>query len=114
MIGSTKADVLAAYGRANDGVGGDISGTCQNGTLEDSGSWVSPEFGRLPQKEPEAYACLNRAKTYANYGLSLTTDDDFLFMQAGTYLRTGIRFYYDENDRVIMIQYYEEHSANGV
>ena len=48
------------------------------------------------------------------YGLSLTTDDDFLFMQAGTYLRTGIRFYYDENDRVIMIQYYEEHSANGV
>ncbi|MDD6169646.1 MAG: hypothetical protein PUB46_06145 [Lachnospiraceae bacterium] len=46
--------------------------------------------------------------------MSLTTDDDFLFMQAGTYLRTGIRFYYDENDRVIMIQYYEEHSANGV
>ena len=116
MIGSTKADVVAAYGQTNDVVnGGDISGTCQNGTLENrNGSWVSPEFGRLPQKEPEAYACLNRAKTYANYGLSLTTDDDFLFMRTGTYLRTGIRFYYDENDRVIMIQYYEEHSANGV
>ena len=114
MIGSTKADVLAAYGRANDGVGGDISGTCQNGTLEDSGSWVSPEFGRLPKKEPEAYACLNKAKAYADYVLSYTTDNDFLFMRTGTYMRTGIRFYYDENDRVIMIQYYEEHSANGV
>ena len=68
----------------------------------------------MPKKEPEAYACLNKAKAYADYVLSYTTDNDFLFMRTGTYMRTGIRFYYDENDRVIMIQYYEEHSANGM
>lgn len=69
------------------------------------------DIGGVRQKEPEAYECLKRAKTYADYGFTLTTDP---LQTNGLPVRNGIRFYYDENDRVIMIQYYEEYSSNSV
>lgn len=41
----------------------------------------------------------------------LMKDDVFSYIY---FVHSGIRFYYDENDTVIMIQYYSERTANSL
>lgn len=114
-IGSSKKDVIAAYGNPNTANNADVTGKCVNGKLENH-DWISPAFSELQGKEPGAAECLKKATAYGDYQVNQVydeqmKDDAFSYTY---FVRSGIRFYYDENDTVIMIQYYSEHNANNV
>lgn len=114
-VGSSKKDVLAAYGNPSPHNNTDITGACENGTVKQK-DYVSPAFKELPQKEPGAAECLKQAVAYGEYPIwqdydELMKDDPFSYVY---FIQSGIRFYYDQNDTVIMIEYYSERSANHV
>lgn len=115
-IGSSKQDVIKAYGNPGGPTQPEISGKCANGKLENVNNAISPVFKELKENDPGVAECFNRAVAYGEYGPGshydeLMKDDVFSYIY---FVHSGIRFYYDENDTVIMIQYYSERTANSL
>lgn len=108
-VGATREDVVKAYGQENEFV----SGECQNGEFP---GWQLMLEG-LADREPEVTEQLKKAVYCSGYMTDLLYQDvaykdEFnLWYMLPVY--RGIHFYYDENGKVILIEYFERHGASN-
>lgn len=107
MVGSTKEDVHNAYVKDDNNIS---EYTIIDGEL--TSGYVSSQYENIENSQPGVANVLKNVVSYEEIGCDMTMADRYPPAPLHLYDIDGIRFFYDSNDKVIMIEYFRYAMGN--